>query len=282
MQVEKTDEDVTLLADDVLGPLAPLWIRHPRGTFAPTPASRVSLAAIARWGELLSGIGIDWGTGTGCLALAAARLAAVERVVGLELSAANVHVARENAVRNGLKDKATFVEADSYAPREAEGRRLVAELRGRVGFLLANPPASYGDDGFSFRRIVLAGARDYLQPGASVFLSLSRQYGMERVLGLTRDAPGYEYERLLASSGRVPFDLGRADLLSSLEGYAAEEERGGLPYVFWAFPEGGADEGATSGAREALARFRADGLSPLTEWQVHLFRYTGDHAGDGT
>ena len=63
------------------GGLCELRICHPAGTFALTPASRISLQAIGEHQTLLAGRGIDWGTGTGCLAIAAAKIARVESVV---------------------------------------------------------------------------------------------------------------------------------------------------------------------------------------------------------
>lgn len=262
----------TTLTAETTGGLGALQFRHPAGTFALTPASRISVQAIAVHPHLLTGQGLDWGSGTGCLAIAAARVPGVERVIGLEIEPANVAAAQDNAVRNGVAARVTFLLSDSYAPVTAEGRALLDSLRGRVRFLLANPPSSEGDDGFGFRRVVLRGARDYLAPGAVVLLSISRQYGQQRVERLCQEVPGFRYGGILASTDWVPFDLGRPDLLHCLRLYADEEQRGGLPYAF-RHPEmpGGTD----LTAQAALVHYEASGKSPLTQWQTHLFLFPG-------
>jgi hypothetical protein len=257
--------DVTRLGPDELGALAPLELAHPGGTFALTIASRTALRAVAEHHAELRGIGIDWGAGVGGLAILAAKAPDVERVVGLELSSADVVVARANARQNGVAERCRFVVADSYVPLDAGERAELDALRGKVDFLLSNPPASTGDDGFGFRRRVLAEGRAFLRPGAPVFLSISSQYGDERIRGLEDDAPGMRWRGVLVSTGPVPFDLTRPDLRANVELYAAEETRGGRRYDF-RLPNGGACD-----ARTALTHFRATGASPLSRWQVHAF-----------
>jgi ribosomal protein L11 methyltransferase len=64
---------------------------------------------------------LDLGTGTGVLALAAARLGA-EKVLGVDYSHLAIEIAKENLVKNNLEAKVGFVygEAASYAGEEAE------------------------------------------------------------------------------------------------------------------------------------------------------------------
>jgi hypothetical protein len=257
--------DVTRLGPDELGALGPLELAHPGGTFALTIASRTALRAVAEHHAELRGIGIDWGCGVGGLAILAAKAPDVERVVGLELSRADVDAACANARRNGVAERCRFVVADSYVPLDEGERAELDALRGRVDFLLSNPPASVGDDGFGFRRRVLTEGRAFLRPGAPVFLSISSQYGAERIRGLEDDAPGFRWRGVLATTELMPFDASRPDLLANLELYAAEEERGGRRYDF-RLPDGRAGD-----ARTALAHLRATGASPLSRWQVHAF-----------
>jgi hypothetical protein len=258
------------LGTNVIGPLAPVTIRQPAGTYALTPASMISLEAISENQRLLRGIGIDWGCGTGCLAIVAAKIPAVQSLIGLDSSQLDVRVAAENAVANRADLKTRFVHSDSYRPKTPEGRRALAELRGKVGFVVANPPASQGDDGFSFRREVLAGAREFLKADAVVLLQISMQYGRERIELVVRETSGFTYEGQLATTPWVPFDQARQDLRELIIDYAAEEHRGGLEYIF--------GDPRTRGetvidARSALDLFRRTGASPLSRWQVHLFRY---------
>jgi hypothetical protein len=227
-----------------------------------TPASRLVLQGLGAARGLLRGSGIDWGSGCGCLAIRAARIEAVDHVVGLELDPASIQLARENAVLNGVAGKVTFVRSDSFEPLRGEPRDRLDALRGRANFLLANPPASRGDDGLGWRRAILAGARDYLSPGAPLLLQISFQYGARRIEALTRDVPGTTYEGVVDETDWVPFDQERPDLARQLEEYASEEGRGGLPYTF---------EGSVTAA-EALRRYREGGASPRSRWQLHLFR----------
>ena len=241
---------------------------HPPGTFAPTPASIIAMQAIGTNQQLLAGTGIDWGCGVGCLTIAAAKIPAVRHVVGLDIVEANVASARSNAELNGVSAKAEFVISDSYSPASiADSRRLDA-LEGRVDFILANPPASTGDDGFGYRRIVLDGARRFLAEGGVVFLNISLQYGPQRIARLPDEVTGYAHRGAIASTAWVPFDLTRPDLLQCLEEYALEESRGGFEYSFRSADPAGDEE---MNAKSALSNFRETGRSPLSKWQTHLF-----------
>ena len=82
-------EERTRLSAEESNGLGELTFLHPPGTFALTPASVTALHAIAQNQNLLSGSGLDWGTGVGCLAIAACRIPSVTCVTGLEISAAN-------------------------------------------------------------------------------------------------------------------------------------------------------------------------------------------------
>jgi hypothetical protein len=267
-----SQNDRTALNADATGGLGEIHIFHPSRTFALTPASRIAIQAIGHCQHLLAGSGLDWGSGTGCLAITAAKIGKVRRVVGLEISALNVEMARQNAILNGVQDKVEFFVSDSYTPFAEGERKSLETLVGQTNFILANPPSSEGDDGFEYRRRVLTGARQYLGTGGVVFLSISYQYGRQRVEGLSQRIPWFSYGGVLASTDWVPFDLQRPDLLHCLELYAEEERRGGLHYVFL-LPE---IPDVYMDAQAALAYFRRIGLSPLTKWQTHLFRYVGE------
>jgi SAM-dependent methyltransferase len=262
----------TRLSVEETGGLASLQFRHPPGSFSLTPASRIAMRTIGEQQHLLTGWGLDWGSGSGCLAIAAAKIPTVDQVIGLDISSHNVMAARQNALLNGVADKVAFLLSDSYRPLAAADRAQLAALLGRTNFIVANPPSSEGDDGFGYRRIVLAGARDFLRRGGLLFLNVSYQYGRQRVTNLVREIPGFSYDGLLASTDWVPFDLQRPDLRHCLASYAAEEERGGLQYAFRLYP----GSAAVADARQAWAHFLATGLSPLTRWQTHLFRYVGE------
>lgn len=261
----------TLPAPAPLGP-GPIRIHHPEGTFAPTPASRIALLAIGRNAGRIRGRGLDWGGGTGLLAIAAARIAAVEEVLGLELDPRNVAAATENAARNGVDRKVRFVESDSWRPLSADGRTSLDSFLGATDFILSNPPASAPPgDGFEFRREVVRGTARYLKPGAPLFLSISTQYGTERLRGLLRLDPDLRWRGIAATSGWTRFDLGRPELRANVLNYAAEEERGGLRYAF----RDPRKPSRTLTAVEARDRYLAHRESPLSRWQSLLFVRAG-------
>lgn len=84
-----------------------------------------------RAGEELKAV--DLGTGSGCLALYTAAQDPRTKVWAVDASAAALEVARENGTALNLSERVTWLEGDLFAP-------LPAELRGRVGLLLSNPP----------------------------------------------------------------------------------------------------------------------------------------------
>jgi hypothetical protein len=237
-----------------------------------TPASRIGIRAIGQNRHLLGGIGLDWGSGTGCLAIAAARVDTVRHIFGLDISHCNVEAARNNARLNDVTDRVTFIESNSYVPVGEVDVRLLKNLRGQTNFILANPPSSDGDDGFAFRRVVLDGARSLLVQNGMVLLNISFQYGVGRVARLCQEITGFQHLGILASTEWVPFDLQRPDLRRCLEDYCEEESRGGLTYSF-----GDPDRpGRTLDAHQARELHLQSGGNPLTRWQTHLFRYVGD------
>ena len=250
------------------GGLGPITVAAPPGRQTVTPASLMAVASIGTNADLLRGCGIDWGAGTGLLTIGAALVHDVDLVLGLELGAIDIPVARANAVRNGVGDTTRFVNADSFRAVDPSEQATIDALRGRADFLVANPPASLTGDGLDWRREALRGALDFLVPGAPVLLQISYQYSMARITGLVDDAPGYVYEGLAGTTGWMPFDQSRDDLAVQLAAYARVEQAGGIPYTF----SDGA--GGHQTATEALEQYRATGENPQSKWQMHLFLRT--------
>jgi hypothetical protein len=226
-----------------------------------TPASRVTAEAIGLSSSLLRGVGLDWGAGTGLLAIASALLPAVEMVVAIEHDESAVAVSRENVERNGLSDKVKVVQADLFEPVRAEDRMLLDSIIGEVDFLVTNPPASETGDGLDWRREVLGGAVQFLRAGAPSIVQISAQYGQARIGRIAEDVGGYRYVGPVATSEWVPFDLGRADLREALATFAREERAGGPPYRFR----------LASGSPASATDVIDTDLEPLTRWQVHRF-----------
>jgi hypothetical protein len=267
--VRETEEETDLSNEATYG-LGELQIKHPPETFAVTPASLASLCAIGTHQQLLSGNGLDWGAGVGTLSIAATRIEAVNKVYGLEIVPANIEVACENARSNGVADKTKFFLSDSFSPFDKAEGETVTVLKGKVQFILANPPSSEGDDGFDFRRRILRESQDFLVDGGVVFLSISSQYGRRRIANLTSDAAGFTHTGVLATTDWVSFDLTRPDLLDCLRTYVQEERRSGSEYEF-ALPGEKTDE--LVNAQTAMTFSERTGQSPLSMWQTHLFEY---------
>lgn len=268
-----TGEDISILNGELTKGLGQIEFYHPSGTFALTPASQILINAIINKQSLLSGNGIDWGSGVGCLAILAAKIKSVKKVYGLEISEANINAAIKNAATNLVKDKVCFMHADSYTPFDIANKQELEKDKGKINFILANPPSSEGDDGFEYRRIVLKEAKDYLCKDGIVFLNASFQYGMKRVEELYKNIDGYSYMGLAATTSCVPFDLNRPDLLDCLKTYAREEQKGGFEYTFFAKQ----DENSSSeyiNAQTALDDYNKNGKIPWTKWQTHIFKYT--------
>jgi hypothetical protein len=251
---------------EATGGLGPISIEVPGGRQTITPASRMAVAAVGANAGLLAGRGLDWGSGTGLLAIGAARIDTVDRVLGLELHAADVAIAKANAERNAVGVKTQFIHTDSYAAVDADEQPEIDEFLSRTDFLVANPPASRTGDGLDWRREALRGGLDFLIDGAPVLVQISYQYAAARIERLVDDVPGYRYEGLAGTSEWIPFDQARPDLATQLVEYARVEAEGGAAYTF-------SDEaGGHLSATDALERYRATGESPLSKWQMHLFR----------
>ena len=104
-----------------------------------------------------------------------------------------------------------------------------------------------------------------MKPGAPLLVQISYQYNVERIARLAEDVPAYSYEGVIGTSDWVEFDQTRDDLSAQLVEYAEEEAAGGTVYTF---------KGRTT-ATEALDHYRQTGESPISKWQMHLFRRDG-------
>ncbi|MBI5193310.1 MAG: peptide chain release factor N(5)-glutamine methyltransferase [Nitrospirae bacterium] len=134
---------------------------------------------------------LDLCTGSGCIAISIAKEIPVSRVYAVDISDGAVKIAQENAKRNGVDDKITFLTGDLYKAIEPLG------LEGKVDLLVSNPPyvsklemaelqpeiknyepllALYGgEDGLDFYRRIIREAPRYLSSGG--FLIMELGYG---------------------------------------------------------------------------------------------------------
>jgi release factor glutamine methyltransferase len=136
---------------------------------------------------------LDLGTGSGCLAIAAAREIPGALVVATDIDAAALDVARGNALRHGLSDRITFLRGDLFAP--------LAGRRWERGFdvILSNPPyvpeadwerlepevrehepkgaLTPGADGLVIHRRLADGAAPWLRPGGALLAEIGAGQG---------------------------------------------------------------------------------------------------------
>ncbi len=160
------------------------------GPEALIPRPETELLAEAGWTHLLtrfaSGAGsqgepavLDWGTGTGCLAIALATKATNSRLWALDVSQDAIALARKNLDRHGLGNRITLCGGDGFA---ALPESLTFDL------IVANPPyiatamiqslqvevrdhdprlaLDGGADGLDFYRRLAAESPAWLKPGA--------------------------------------------------------------------------------------------------------------------
>jgi release factor glutamine methyltransferase len=124
---------------------------------------------------------LDLGTGSGCLLVALLHELPRATGVGVDRSPGALAVARRNAARNRVADRAAFAASD-----------WTAALRGRFDLIVVNPPyigsgeladlapevrlhdpaaaLDGGEDGLAAYRIVFAGLRDILAPAGTLIV----------------------------------------------------------------------------------------------------------------
>ena len=166
-----------------------------------------------------SALVMDVCTGSGNLALALAHHDVDCTVVGGDLSAAAIALARRNAEWTGLTDRVSFVQGDLFAPFEAAG------LRGAADLVVCNPPyistskaagmpteiAEFeprlafdgGAFGISILFRLVAGAPQFLKPGSWLCFEVGAGQGDPMAARLERSGPYVAVERVRDASGEV-------------------------------------------------------------------------------
>lgn len=155
---------------------------------------------------------VDVCTGSGCIAVAIARLRPHARVMATDLSSPSLAVARRNAIRHGVGERIAWLEGDLLAP--LAGR----ELEGLVDVIVSNPPyiaeADWatlqpevklfepraalvaGPQGTELHERLLQESGQYLSPGGAVIMEIGA--GQARAMRRMVDQiPGYRFLRLV-------------------------------------------------------------------------------------
>ena len=183
------------------------------GVFVPRPETEIlvehALDALGGWKEPIV---VDAGTGTGAIALAIKDERPDATVFATDLSVEAVELARDNATRLGLD--ATIVEGDLLEP-------LPADLRGRIGLIVSNPPYVPEDEipdlpaevladpwlalagGVDVHRRLAEESLAWLRSGGTLALEIDARHGPEVVAVLARGFVDVRLERDLAGRDRV-------------------------------------------------------------------------------
>jgi release factor glutamine methyltransferase len=155
---------------------------------------------------------IDVCTGSGCIAVAIARLRPRARVIATDLSTPSLDVARQNATRHGVCEHITWLEGDLLGPLAEQ------ELEGRVDVIVSNAPyiaeADWptlqpevrlfeprgalvaGPQGTELHERLLQEAGRYLSPGGALIMEIGA--GQARAMRRIVDQiPGYRFHRLV-------------------------------------------------------------------------------------
>lgn len=155
---------------------------------------------------------VDACTGSGCIAVAIARLRPRAQVIATDLSPSSLNVARLNATRHAVCQRITWLEGDLLGPLADRG------LKGRIDVIVSNPPyiseADWatlqpevrlfeprgalvaGPQGTELQERLLQEAGQYLSPGGALIMEIGT--GQARAMRRFVDQiPGYRFHRLV-------------------------------------------------------------------------------------
>ena len=126
---------------------------------------------------------LDFGTGSGCIAIALAVKCPAARVVAVDVSADALALARQNAVPAGVSERIEFLHGDGFAALSAGARfdlivsnppyipsAEIASLQPEVRDFDPRGALDGGADGLDFYRRLAAQAGDLLKPGGRIML----------------------------------------------------------------------------------------------------------------
>jgi len=155
------------------------------------PRPETELLAEAGW-TFLAGLkphdsipttALDFGTGSGCLAIALAAKCPLARITALDISADALVIARQNAERNGVAERIEFILSDGFAGLPG-GQRFdliisnppyipsadIAGLQPEVRDFDPRGALDGGTDGLDFYRRIATEAGDWLKPGGKLMV----------------------------------------------------------------------------------------------------------------
>jgi release factor glutamine methyltransferase len=152
------------------------------------PRPETEILAEAGWTFLAtlnfqSATALDFGTGTGCIAIAFTAKCSTAKIVATDISAEALALAKENAARNNVAERIEFLQADGFAALRADSK---------FDLIISNPPyipsaeietlqpevrdfdprtaLDGGADGLDFYQRLAAEAKPFLKPDGKIML----------------------------------------------------------------------------------------------------------------
>jgi release factor glutamine methyltransferase len=126
---------------------------------------------------------LDFGTGTGCIAIALAAKCPAAKITALDVSAEALALAKQNAAKNNTVDRIQFFQSDGFAslPGKSQFDLLVSNppyipsaeietLQPEVRDFDPRAALDGGADGLDFFRIFSAQTKPFLKPGGKIML----------------------------------------------------------------------------------------------------------------
>jgi ribosomal protein L3 glutamine methyltransferase len=153
-----------------------------------SPLAEVVERGFEPWSALAPGDRVlDIGTGSGCIAIAAAHYSPGVEVHATDISAAALAVAARNVELHGLSGRVRLFQADLFPPLDVRYRVIVSNPPYVPEAEVAALPAEYrhepvvglasGPDGFAAAERILRGAPQRLTPDGVLFLELGAGAG---------------------------------------------------------------------------------------------------------
>ncbi len=188
-----------------------------------SPLAELIEACFEPWRRIEDGDRLlDVGTGSGCLALAAAYHCPSLRVDATDVSEAALEIAKSNSAALGLGDRVTFIDADLYPPRGTQYEIIVSNPPYVPTSRLAELPPEYahepalgldgGPTGLDVVTRLLAEACAYLAPGGTLIVEVGEAQDAFTAAHPELPVTWLEFER----GGEGVFLVSRDDLTGHL------------------------------------------------------------------
>ena len=160
-------------------------IRVNSSTLIPRPETEELVDLIIKENRDFQGNIIDFGSGSGCIAIALAANLPLSTVTGMEISDKAIETARENAVLNNVR--VSFIKGDIFNPDTKE--------IGRAGIIVSNPPYVRESE-----KLLMSGNVIDFEPHLALFVTDSDPLAYyNAVLGIAQD--------ILLPAGRIYFEI---------------------------------------------------------------------------